>query len=205
MSFKCSVCGFECGALDHFHGRCSGDGKEDENGEPVPCKPIPENHGQTTRCISPKEGFIAKPTPMTADWCEHGKGWSLECAECKRHCLCGRLSDPPPVCPMHPRKPPTIDKEPKIGVKFDQGKIDWSLLPWDGLEPVVRVLEFGAEKYARDNWRKVPNSTARYRKALLRHVIAWCAGQENDPETGESHLAHAVCCGIFLLGKRELP
>lgn len=94
---------------------------------------------------------------------------------------------------------------PGAGQKFDAGKMDWSLLPWDGLESVVRVLEYGAQKYSRDNWRKVPDSTTRYRKALLRHVIAWCSGIEVDEETGESHLAHAVCCAIFILGKRETP
>ncbi|WAR46941.1 hypothetical protein [Methylomonas rapida] len=27
--------------------------------------------------------------------------------------------------------------------KDDQGKLDWTLIPWKGLRPVVRVLEFG--------------------------------------------------------------
>lgn len=93
----------------------------------------------------------------------------------------------------------------EAGVKHDAGKRDWSLLPWDALESVVRVLEYGARKYSANNWRLVPDSTNRYRKALLRHVIAWCSGIENDEETGESHLAHAACCILFLLGKREAP
>ena len=91
------------------------------------------------------------------------------------------------------------------GVKHDAGKLDYSLVPWDGLEDVVRVLMFGAKKYDRHNWRKVPDSTERYRAALLRHVIAYAQGEENDPETGLPHVAHAVCCSLFLLGKREAP
>jgi len=35
--------------------------------------------------------------------------------------------------------------------------------------------------------------------ALMRHVWAWWRGQETDPETGYSHLAHAGCCVLFLL------
>lgn len=28
---------------------------------------------------------------------------------------------------------------------------------------------------------------------------SWVAGERCDPETGESHLAHAACCLLFLL------
>ena len=52
--------------------------------------------------------------------------------------------------------------EPEVGMKHDSGKLDYTLVPWDGLEDVIRVLEFGANKYSRDNWRKVENAEARY-------------------------------------------
>lgn len=35
--------------------------------------------------------------------------------------------------------------------------------------------------------------------ALLRHLWAWWRGQDRDPETGLSHLAHVCCCALFLL------
>jgi hypothetical protein len=85
------------------------------------------------------------------------------------------------------------------GFKADAGKLDWTLFPFDGAEEVVRVLERGAEKYARDNWRSVPDGINRYRKAGLRHRIADALGEANDPETGHSHLAHSVCCDLFVL------
>jgi hypothetical protein len=85
------------------------------------------------------------------------------------------------------------------GYKADAGKPDWTLFPFDGAEEVVRVLELGAEKYARDNWRSVPDAINRYRKAGLRHRIADALGEANDPETGKSHLAHSVCCDLFVL------
>lgn len=85
------------------------------------------------------------------------------------------------------------------GMKFDGGKLRWVLLPWKGLTSVVRVLEFGAKKYAVDNWKKVPDAENRYREALLRHVVAYATGEEVDPETGEPHLAHAAYCILFLL------
>ena len=89
------------------------------------------------------------------------------------------------------------------GFKADAGKPDWTLFPFDGAEAVVRVLEAGARKYARDNWRKVPNAIERYRGAGMRHAIADAMGEENDPETGLPHLAHAVCCHLFVLALKR--
>ena len=34
---------------------------------------------------------------------------------------------------------------------------------------------------------------------MCRHIFAWWGGQDKDPETGFSHLAHAGCCLIFLM------
>ena len=84
----------------------------------------------------------------------------------------------------------------EIGMKFDQEKTDWTLLPWSEVEDVVKILEFGAKKYARDNWQQI-EPKERYIKAAFRHLIAYVKGEKNDSETGMSHLAHAVCCLLF--------
>lgn len=84
------------------------------------------------------------------------------------------------------------------GHKADSQKPDWSLIPLDVVEDTVRVLTLGAQKYARDNWQRVPGARIRYFAALLRHLTAWQRGEANDPETGLSHLAHASCCLVFL-------
>lgn len=84
------------------------------------------------------------------------------------------------------------------GIKHDQDKPDWSLLPLSLLAPVVRVLTFGAKKYARDNWKYVEDAENRYFAAAMRHLTAWQQGERLDAESGESHLAHALCCLIFL-------
>jgi hypothetical protein len=85
------------------------------------------------------------------------------------------------------------------GRKFDAGKIDYTLIPWDGMEEIVKVLEFGARKYARDNWKHVEGGEQRYQAAAFRHLIAYNRGEKVDQETGLSHLAHAGCCLLFLL------
>jgi hypothetical protein len=78
------------------------------------------------------------------------------------------------------------------GVKHDSGKPDLSMVSWELMEEVAKVRMFGAQKYARDNWKrgfKVTRSLA----ASLRHIFLFLAGQTNDPESGLSHLSHAVC------------
>ena len=84
------------------------------------------------------------------------------------------------------------------GRKFDGNKPQYGLLPPLALEETAKVLTFGAEKYEPDNWKFVPDSKRRYFDALQRHLWAWKAGEQNDQETGLSHLAHAMCCLMFL-------
>jgi hypothetical protein len=86
-----------------------------------------------------------------------------------------------------------------VGRKDDQGKLQWSLLPVKPVEAVLRVLMFGAKKYAPGNWMRVDNAEERYFDAALRHLMAWRAGEQRDPESGQPHLAHAGCCILFML------
>lgn len=86
-----------------------------------------------------------------------------------------------------------------LGYKDSAGKPRWMLLPFKALEPVVRVLEFGASKYAEGSWAYVEDAETKYADALVRHFVAWQSGHRIDPESGLSHLAHLVCDGIFLL------
>lgn len=94
---------------------------------------------------------------------------------------------------------PTSTKPKDIGTKHDIGKVRYSLLPKGVLGKVLNILEFGTNKYSKDNWQQVPNARDRYYDAAMRHIQAWYYGETKDPETGESHLAHALCCLMFLL------
>jgi hypothetical protein len=85
------------------------------------------------------------------------------------------------------------------GAKADSGKPRYDLLPWAALARVVDVLTFGAKKYGDDNWRTVPNARARYLAAAFRHFVAYAKGETLDPESGLPHLAHAMCCLLFIL------
>lgn len=88
------------------------------------------------------------------------------------------------------------------GIKHDDGKVQLSLLPYGPLCDVARVLEFGAQKYAKNNWRG-GMAWSRMYDAALRHILAAASGEDADPETGLPHEAHAVCCLLFLLEYRR--
>jgi hypothetical protein len=66
------------------------------------------------------------------------------------------------------------------------------------LEAVVMGL--GAEKYdGMFNWRQTRVRASIYVSAAMRHLAQWFDGQDDDPESGVSHLAHArACLGILL-------
>lgn len=91
------------------------------------------------------------------------------------------------------------DAQPIAGQKFDTGKPIIGAIPPHAELAVARVMTFGAQKYARDNWRKIDDIPTRYMDAALRHLNAVRRGEMVDPESGEHHLAHAACCILFML------
>ncbi len=76
------------------------------------------------------------------------------------------------------------------GAKLDQGKPDWSLLPWGILHWYIDVATYGKAKYTRGGWREVPDGLHRYEAAMFRHWAAYMTGRWLDAESGLPHLAH---------------
>ena len=85
------------------------------------------------------------------------------------------------------------------GKKFDKGKIMFALIPPLAELEVAKVLTYGAQKYAPDNWRYVDNAASRYTSAARRHINMVMLGEELDEETQCHHYAHAICCLMFML------
>ena len=88
------------------------------------------------------------------------------------------------------------------GIKYDDGKPEWAYLPWDALELVVLVQDYGAAKYSRNNWRQVEDLENRYLSAALRHIADHARGEIADPESELPHLAHAITSLLFILENR---
>ena len=91
-----------------------------------------------------------------------------------------------------------IDNLPEVGPKYDTGKLRYDLVTPDVIKAIAEVLTFGAEKYAPNSWQLVPDAKRRYTAALMRHFEAYRAGEQLDPESGLSHLSHALCNLMFL-------
>ena len=78
------------------------------------------------------------------------------------------------------------------GARYNDNKPDLSLIPLCTLEDEARVWSYGAQKYAKDNWKKgqawsIPLAS------MLRHLAAWQNGEDVDKESLLPHLAHIAC------------
>jgi len=83
-------------------------------------------------------------------------------------------------------------------VKFDESKPGLDLLPTQAKKAIAEVFDYGAKKYARHNWRNGFNYS-RLIRAAQGHIDDFNDGEDLDPESGKSHLAHAGCCILMLL------
>lgn len=83
-------------------------------------------------------------------------------------------------------------------VKHDSGKVRMSLVPPNALKQMAAVMTYGAKKYAPNNYLK-GTEYSRYLDALGRHWNDYNSGENIDPESQISHLAHIACNAMMLL------
>ncbi len=85
-------------------------------------------------------------------------------------------------------------------VKNDIDKTRMDLLPPQALEGIAKIFTFGAKKYNDYNYKNGEGlDWNRPYAACLRHLNAWNEGEDNDKESGQSHLYHAGCCIMMLI------
>lgn len=90
-----------------------------------------------------------------------------------------------------------LTPQAKLGDRFNSGKMQWSLVDFKALEPMVQVLMYGAQKYSPDNWKKgLPINEVI--DSLMRHLVAFKDGEDNDSESGLLHTGHILCNAMFL-------
>ena len=83
-------------------------------------------------------------------------------------------------------------------IRHNEQKLKWSLVDFKSFEEMVRVLEFGATKYAPFNWQKGLLVTE-VCESTLRHIFAFMQGETLDQESGINHIAHAQANLMFLM------
>jgi len=84
--------------------------------------------------------------------------------------------------------------------KKDGNKPKMHLLPPKALEGIAKIMTYGATKYNAYNYKQGKGlNWDRVYSACMRHLNAWNAGEDIDPESGENHLLHAGCCIMMLI------
>lgn len=83
------------------------------------------------------------------------------------------------------------------GLRFNQGKTRYDLVPNFAQEQYAKVLTKGSEKYAERNW-ELGMKWSKVLASLKRHIAAFENGEDYDKETGLLHMAHVMCNAAFL-------
>ena len=110
--------------------------------------------------------------------------------------------------------------------RYNTGKLRWMLMDFEAMEPMIRVLMYGAHKYTifegkdgkhirgvdispeeakglkiiesgSDNW-KAGLDYVQLLECNQRHQNAIARGEDIDPESGLPHIGHKMCNDMFL-------
>lgn len=83
------------------------------------------------------------------------------------------------------------------GLRYNDGKLRFDLLPRYAMKELASVLTQGANKYAERNWeRGMAWSTVL--ASMKRHIHAFETGEDFDRESGCLHMGHVVANATFL-------
>lgn len=110
----------------------------------------------------------------------------------------------------------------ELALRYNHGKPRWSLIHYKSLEPLIRVMEYGAHKYSTyldkdlEEYKgseitleevkelelirykngkdnwKNPMDTTEILESLQRHLAAIMDGEDNDKESGLPHIGHLM-------------
>lgn len=77
--------------------------------------------------------------------------------------------------------------------------------------PPVAIIEesvamgLGGAKYGPFNWNDKPVDASTYYSAAMRHLMCWYSGEDMDPESGCTHLAHVRAWARWACKVTHLP
>jgi hypothetical protein len=84
------------------------------------------------------------------------------------------------------------------GLRYNEHKLRWDLLPLKPITEVLKVLTKGATKYEPWNWYRGMKYSVSYNSGQ-RHRAAWWSGETLDKESEVHHLAHSIVNDLFNL------
>jgi len=82
---------------------------------------------------------------------------------------------------------------------YDEGKAPLAHIPWAAVDEMAMVQAYGQKKYQDWNNYRKGMEVGRNISCALRHIRDYMNGIDNDPESGRSHLGHAMCRIAFVL------
>jgi Domain of unknown function (DUF5664) len=84
------------------------------------------------------------------------------------------------------------------GLRFNEGKTRYDLLPPFPIDQLAQVLTVGSKKYAERNW-ELGMKWSKVIASLKRHLALIEKGEDFDKETGMLHASHVMCNAAFLV------
>ena len=163
--------------------------------------------GDKVKCISGNGEWIIRGSVYTVSGVtsnyvglvedpESGNGWH------KRRFILAKKTDIP-VDQRDSYQPALVGGTPPPGKnpKARRGatKSPLGLIPPPAEVAVAEVFGLGAAKYGAYNWRETRVEAMTYVHAMKRHLASWLDGENQDPESGQSHLAHIAANAMILL------
>lgn len=88
------------------------------------------------------------------------------------------------------------------GLRYNSGKAEIHQVPTSNIFAIAKTLQYGAQKYAKGNFRKGMAWTTVY-DCAMRHMMKWLDGEQVDEESGLPHLYHAITNIGFLIEYAE--
>lgn len=85
--------------------------------------------------------------------------------------------------------------------RFNQGKLQWTLMNHEAFKPMIEVLMYGVERYDRDNWMKVCPKKNDLLDSLERHYVEIkepdASGIVYDHGSRLRSIGHLMCNAMF--------
>jgi hypothetical protein len=86
---------------------------------------------------------------------------------------------------------------------YGDKKVPLHLVPSTAMVAIAMGLKEGSKKYGAFNWRTLTVEAETYLGATLRHLMAWQDGEDLDPDSGNTHLSHAMASLAILVDAIE--